>query len=253
MPDFLQLALNSLVQRGASLPALTRQAAAASLQRYSGAIAQDTIAQAITTLFDGLRSIAHPPREQGTATVGETPATLRAKILEVLKPFGTAPELNEKLDLDFKIKVATEVMQGAGRFVADQTTVEEYPAWEFKRVFSRQVPRGLERPVPSDPWPIRWGHAARESGDPHAMRILRATGRMIALKSSDIWQALGDGAGGYDDALGNPFPPFAFNSGFETEGVSRKEAIELGLLKADEQPRPSAFDFSQLISLPEAA
>ena len=53
---------------------------------------------------------------------------------------------------------------------------------------------------------------------------------MVALKTSPIWQALGDGAGGYRDTLGNPYPPFAYGSGLAWADVSRDEAIELGLI-----------------------
>lgn len=261
-----QSIFDALRARGLRLPQHAREAAAASLQRYSSAIAEDILGDAITKFFEGIESIANPKQEVRqletpnpkpetvTVTVGDTPATVRANILGVLKPFGTAPELADALNLDFKIRVATQVSAGAGRFVADQTNVDEYPAWELLRVYDREVPRGEEPKHPSDPWPVRWQHAAEqvEDGD-LIVSILKDTGRMIALKSSGIWQALGDGAGGYDDALGNPFAPFAFNSGFDTEGVSRQECIDLGLLSRETAPRPASYDFSQLISLPKAA
>jgi hypothetical protein len=53
---------------------------------------------------------------------------------------------------------------------------------------------------------------------------------MVALKSSSVWQQLGDGAGGYEDALGNPFAPFAFDSGMDTDEVSRDDVGKLGLI-----------------------
>jgi tetratricopeptide (TPR) repeat protein len=72
---------------------------------------------------------------------------------------------------------------------------------------------------------------------------------MIALKSSGIWLALGDGAGGHDETLGNPFPPFAVGSGFRTEGVDRKETEELGLLEPGEESQeaqiPSSSELAQ--------
>ena len=54
---------------------------------------------------------------------------------------------------------------------------------------------------------------------------------LVALKSSPIWAALGEGAGGFKDAIGNPFPPFAFGSGMTWQRVSRDEAAELGLVE----------------------
>lgn len=257
MADYLQRAIETLLKRGVVIPQGARMALELSLQRHSQGLAGNIIDQAFDRIISGLQSIANPtqePREDGaTATVGDTAATLRAKVLEVLKPFGSAPELSAELNLDFKIKVAEEVVLGAGRFVADQTNLDEYPAWEFRRVYDRDVPRGEEPIAPTDPWPVRFAHAAREAGDEDALRVLKDTGRMVALKSSGVWQALGDGAGGYSDTLGNPFAPFAFNSGFDTEGVSRSETIDLGLLKENEKAQPSDFDFSKLISLQEAA
>jgi hypothetical protein len=67
---------------------------------------------------------------------------------------------------------------------------------------------------------------------------------MVARKDSGVWQALGDGAGGYDsDALHNPYPPFAFNSGMDVQDVDRQDAVELGLLEEDDQvvPQDQAF------------
>ena len=52
---------------------------------------------------------------------------------------------------------------------------------------------------------------------------------MMALKSSPIWQAIGDGAGGYSDTLGNAYPPFAFGSGLGWLEASADESTEAGL------------------------
>jgi len=105
------------------------------------------------------------------------------------------------------------------------------------RVTAVELPRGEKRTkagimdVPTDAWDSdngRWVAAARESGDDDALRIFEATGRMVARKDSPIWQALGDGAGGYDDCLGNDYEPYAFNSGMGREEVSASEYEELG-------------------------
>ncbi len=76
---------------------------------------------------------------------------------------------------------------------------------------------------------------------------------MIALKSSGVWQALGDGAGGYTDTLGNPFAPFAFNSGYGTDGIPYNECVKLGLLDAGDKPEGSGFDFMSLFGMEAAA
>lgn len=83
-----------------------------------------------------------------------------------------------------------------------------YPAQEFLRVEPRRVPR--------TDWQTRW----RAAGG----RIYG--GRMIALKSSDVWKNL--------SRFDRPYPPYDFGSGMGVEDVDRDEAIELGLLPKDE-------------------
>lgn len=91
-----------------------------------------------------------------------------------------------------------------------------FPAWELVRIAGRGTPRG--------DWPDRWEAAGGEFFG----------GRMVAAKDSDVWQALGDGAGGYRDTLGNPFPPFAFGSGMGLREVRREEALTLGVISEDD-------------------
>lgn len=52
---------------------------------------------------------------------------------------------------------------------------------------------------------------------------------MVALKSSPIWAAIGDGAGGYQDTLGNAYPPFAFGSGLGWLEADAAESKGAGL------------------------
>lgn len=105
--------------------------------------------------------------------------------------------------------------------------LRQFPALELVRIGARRVPRGKKMTKagleddPGQDWPSRWIAAGGEI-------IL---GRMMALKGADVWQQLGDGAGGYDDTLGNPFPPFAFNSGYGVREASRAEALEMGVLE----------------------
>ena len=70
---------------------------------------------------------------------------------------------------------------------------------------------------------------------------------MVALKSSGVWLALGDGAGGYSDTLGNPFPPFAYNSGYDVDEITREDAVALGLMSEDDEVQPAKTDFEDLI------
>jgi hypothetical protein len=135
--------------------------------------------------------------------------------------------------LDLITTTQRELAQGYGDFVASQDTavLDAFPAQELYRLEARAQERN---------WPQRWTVAARAVGDNAALRVLEATGRMIARKDSLIWQALGDGAGGYTDTLQNPFPPFAFRSGMWTRDISRAEVLALGLIEPADQvaPRP---------------
>lgn len=92
-----------------------------------------------------------------------------------------------------------------------------FPAWEL-------LSTGYRKHHRTD-WPQRWRAAGERVGWRGAHRT-----KMVALKSSPIWQALGDGAGGFRDTLGNPYPPFAFGSSYAWVHVDRLETKELGLL-----------------------
>ena len=119
------------------------------------------------------------------------------------------------LILDTQTQMAASVAQ-----LSEQTpeVMDMWPAWELTRLEGRAMPRG--------DWPQRWDAAARSVGFDG---VSRDYGRMVALTGSPLWQALGDGAGGFSDTLGNPYPPFAFNSGMGWVDVTRDECEELGL------------------------
>ena len=119
----------------------------------------------------------------------------------------------------------TQMATNAARINAqNESTVYAVPAWELLRYGQRKVPRD---------WAARWKAAGDSVGWIGAVRDF---GRMVARKDSPIWQALGDGAGGYKDTLGNPFPPFAFSSGMAWAGVERDECEKLGIVAPGEQP-----------------
>ena len=99
--------------------------------------------------------------------------------------------------------------------------LELFPAWRLERFESRMRPRA--------DWAERWRAAGQAVEWEGASRR-----EMVALKSSPIWQALGSGAGGFDDTLGNAYPPFAFGSGLSWTSVGAEEAVRLGLSSAAE-------------------
>lgn len=118
----------------------------------------------------------------------------------------------------------------------DQDALWRYPAWELVRLFDRDVPRGFKLvggqlvvDLGND-WPSRW----------RAVGGVLTDGRMIALKTDEIWGHLGD-SDVFDDGLNTPYPPFAFSSGMDWMQVERSECVALGLIDEDEeiQPAPS--------------
>ena len=90
----------------------------------------------------------------------------------------------------------------------DSDALHMFPAQEFLRVEPRRVPR--------TDWQTRWRAAGGKLYG----------GRMVALKSSDVWKNL--------SRFDRPYPPFDFGSGMGVEDIDRDEAIELGLLPKDE-------------------
>ncbi len=137
------------------------------------------------------------------------------------------------------VKTQRRMAASVGRLNAQtETSVELFPAWELTRFSERGAPR--------TDWDRRWTAAGNAVGWEGALR--RAGDwpdwKMVALKSSPIWEALGNGAGGFRDTLQNPFPPFAFGSGLSWLDVSRADCVKYGLISDDEKvsaPEPASL------------
>lgn len=236
----------------------------AGLRRQSLFSAKTTMDYLLDGYRTGIESIINPQQETRVdketgetrqVTVGYNSATARQMIKELLRKNvyvpaeserGTIKDLSSDARVNLVIDTQTKLAHGAGRFVQQNLggVVAAWPALELVRF----EPRDKERD-----WPHRWKLACEVARDARALGVLGRTGRMMALKSSGVWQALGDGAGGYMDTLGNPYPPFAFSSGMWTEEVDREEAIAVGLISNEDRPEPIKFDFGSLFKLPEAA
>jgi hypothetical protein len=130
--------------------------------------------------------------------------------------FGNLSDARLNLILDTNVQLA----EGYGSFTQgqDQGILDTWPAQELVRV---NVPR-----KPRD-WPDRWEEAGGELVD----------GRMVAAKDDDIWDELGS-PDLFEDGLGNPFPPFAFNSGMDVRDVSRSDAVRLGVIEPGQRIEP---------------
>lgn len=135
---------------------------------------------------------------------------------------GTIKDLTSDQRLNLIVETNVLDAQGYGRHeqAQDQDLVDVTPAWELVRMVFSRVPRD---------WKERWAAALDATTTEGATPP--GSGRMVALKNHPVWQALGEGAGGYTDTLGNPWPPFAFNSGMNVVDVAREDAIALGLLQ----------------------
>ena len=121
--------------------------------------------------------------------------------------------------IDFIAQTQRRMAQSLGQLAAQTPGVlKAFPAWRLVRRGTRMDPR--------DDWDLRWAAAGTATAWQGTCRD-----DLVALKSSPIWAALGDGAGGFKDAIGNPFPPFAFGSGMGWIAVGRDEAAELGLVE----------------------
>lgn len=162
-------------------------------------------------------------------------ASARARLLETLSQMGhspldggglTNPASIRRLNLivDTQRQMAASVSR-----IQTQTpgTLAAYPAWELTRLVDKHVPR--------EDWPARWRNAGESIGWDGALKD-----RFVALKTSPIWQALGDGAGGFRDTLGNPYPPFAYSSGMAWVAVDRETCERLGLSGPEPETVPSA-------------
>ena len=157
-------------------------------------------------------------------------ADARLKLVTLLEQMGHSPQdgggitnpasirrLN--LVVDTQRQMAASVSRLAGQ---TESTIYLRPAWELKRFETRAVPR--------PDWDRRWAAAGLACNFEGALKD-----RFIALKTSPIWQHLGNGAGGYKDTLGNPYPPFAFSSGMDWVEVDRDKCIALGLVREDDE------------------
>lgn len=88
--------------------------------------------------------------------------------------------------------------------------MQSQPCWELVRFQEKKAPRD---------WVDRFTRAGGELYD----------GRLIAPKTSPVWEDLGR-VDLFEDALGVNHPPFAWGSGMNWKGVGSREAMRLGVM-----------------------
>lgn len=196
------------------------------------------VASVLQRIRDVVGEIVRGPTEADEAAreAGDRPLLLslpeaKARILDELNRVnyrpapedeGTIKDFTTDARLDLVVETNEAVVHGHGSWVAAQDPVllDAFPAQELVRISPASEPRN---------WPLRWMMAG---GTTYG-------GRMVALKGAPVWEALGNNSL-FPDALGNPYPPFAFNSGMDIRDVSRAEAEELGLIaRGAPAPKPS--------------
>ena len=157
----------------------------------------------------------------------------RLAILDALAAAGAEPagdgtdggvrDVTSRARMDLVLRTNRQQAQAMGQLARseDPEVAAVFPAWELASGAYRRVHRD---------WFARWKAAGDSVAWQGARRMLSAADRMVALKSSPIWAALGEGAGGFRDTLGNPWPPFAWNSSYVWLDVDAEDAAELGLV-----------------------
>ena len=265
-------AVSHLLSKGlmpTSLDTVGLRALDAGIRRQAIFSARNSIVDSLKKIKEVVSSQVNPTQEtridpatgeSRQVTVGFNPATAREAIRSNLAQIGYAPsddeagtikDLASTERINLVVKTNVELAQGAGNYIAghDDDVLDAWPAQELYRQEGRDQPRNWDGTNPKGDKTLtgfgsRWMFAAQASSDADAARIMEETGRMIALKSSGIWQALGD----FEDGLGNPYPPFAFNSGMWVRDVPRKTAVDLGLIEAGEPAAKPALDIASLFS-----
>ena len=146
----------------------------------------------------------------GDAELGIPPAAPGS-----LKDLGSDRRLNLILDTQARL-IAGKGQQQRG---LDATALDQFPAYELVRGGRVKTPRE---------WLKRWKTAADNIDWQGVSKAAFAQGRMIALKTSLVWGAIGSSAL-FNDALDVDHPPFAFNSQMVWEVRDREDCDEFGL------------------------
>lgn len=140
-----------------------------------------------TKLKKALQSLGYRPETGFAGHEGEVPPATPGSITDL------SSSRRIELILDTNVKQARSLAQIAGS--ADPMAAYMRPAWKLTRTGARKKPRG--------DWRRRWAAAGAACGWQGAAKQV-----FVALKTSPIWAKIGEGAGGFGDTVGTPYPPF---------------------------------------------
>lgn len=124
----------------------------------------------------------------------------------------TIKDLMTKARLDVLLKTNRDQVRGYVKHLeeTDDLALAVFPAWELVRARESKQPRD---------WKAKWTAKGGKL----------VNGRMIALKSEAIWEKI--------SRFGTPYAPFDFGSKMVQKEISRKECLELGLVKEGDKPQ----------------
>jgi hypothetical protein len=135
------------------------------------------------------------------------------------KKVGTIQDLSSsgRLGLIWDMNLAQAEGAAGWKTSMSETALRVEPAMEFIRVENR-----IDRRI----WPVVW---AANGGKFYPGPSEYPEGRMLALKTDDIWRRI--------NRFGVPWRPFDWGSGMGTRGVGRREALKLGVIKEGDPPQ----------------
>lgn len=134
---------------------------------------------------------------------------------------GSLQDLGSDRRINLILHTQLQLMAGKGQEQQglSAAALDLFPAYELVRLESRRVPRE---------WLKDWETAAGNVEWEGVSKTAYSQARMVALKTSPIWAAIGSSAL-FDDALDVSHPPFRFNSGMGWQVKDRETATKWGL------------------------
>jgi hypothetical protein len=195
------------------------------------------------------RTAARPDRvtesnPTGATTEGLNFAQARVQTQQLLDELGYEPDpekrgtiqdLSSDARVNLVLQTNVQMVQGEAWWLQGQNApvLDQWPAQELFRAEGRAKQRD---------WLERFRRAGEQSGDPIGTGwTVTSDGRLIAIKNHKIWFLLGS-PDLFPDGLGQPWPPFAFNSGMDVRDVDRDETEQLGLIDPGDQVQPMTLD-----------